>query len=66
MKMAELHQILVDNGLDPYEGISRDEVIQLQRDNVLSVIDANLVLLSCPEWQILKEDAHELCSTEED
>ena len=56
MKMSEIHQILVDEGLDPYEGVSFSEIQRLQRERELTEIQAGLVALSCPEWWQLKQD----------
>ena len=60
MGYSELHQHLVEHGLDDLEGQSIKVINQKRAEGRrMSIIGYNLLSLSTPEWEALKRFAEE-------
>ena len=56
MNTLEIHRMLVENGLEPFEGISFEQLKKLQREKKLTAFQANMISLTCPEYATLKKE----------
>ena len=56
MNTREIHKLLVEHGLEPFEGISQEDIDDLVERGQITEIQGMLIGLTCPEYVTLKRE----------